>query len=102
MPPAGVADSHCSHFCPSLEWNGFAVGDLLHGDEGHLREHLGVLEFFAKLFVTAKLRQDESLLSSSCLQVVCAPLQDGIIDGFGALAAPQEIQSPPVQLGIKV
>ena len=50
MPHAEGADSVQWHFCARLEWNGLAVGDLLHGDEGHLREHLGVLEFSAKLF----------------------------------------------------
>jgi hypothetical protein len=57
---------------------------------------------FAKLIVCTHHGDDKPGLCRSRLQLLRAPLQNGIANGFGAVTAPQEIERPRVQPGVKI
>src|SRR4051794_19188101 len=85
-----------------LERNGFALTDLLDGNQRHPGEHFGILQLRAQLFKRPNFGKDQSLLGRSRLQVICTPLQNGILERFEAVRATEKVECTLMQLRIEV
>src|SRR6516162_1819372 len=80
---------------PSILFEGYriAFADLLHADQGHPGEHFGVLKLLPKFLEGAHHGDGKAGFCCGVLQLFGAPLQDGIVHGFDAGAAGEEVDS---------
>ena len=92
MPHSECANAIQRALSIFLERDRFAVADLLHRDQRHPGEHLGILTLLLELVEGAHLSEDKSLLGSRVLQVVGAPLQNCVLQRFDAGATPEEVE----------
>src|SRR6266478_4172054 len=88
--------------CAALKRYRLALADFFQSDQRHSGEHFGVLGLVAKLLVGAHHPKDQPSLRRGRFQLLSAPLQNGIANGFAAVAAPQEIERPRLQAGVNV
>ena len=102
VPQSERANAFQWALCAVLERQRLALSDFFQSNQWHSGEHIGVLGLFAKLIVGTHHGDDKPGLCRGRLQLLRAPLQNGIANGFGAIAAPQEIQRPRLQPGVKV
>ena len=84
------------------ERHGLAVSDLFQPDQRHSGEDLGVLQLFAKFLVGADHGDDQACLCRGCLQLIRAPLHNGVLHGFQIVAAPEEFQGARKKLRVDV
>src|ERR1700722_9137506 len=84
---------------PRFEWNGLTFPDLLEPDQWHFREYFGVLNLFAKFFISAEHTHHDARLRGGLLEFISAPLQDCIANGFDTLATPEEVDCARAQPG---
>src|ERR1700722_17372969 len=87
---------------PALRRYWLALADFFQSDQWHSGKHFGVLELLSKLLVGTHHPKDQPSLRRGSLQLVSTPLQNGIADGFGAVAAPQEIERTRLQAWVDV
>src|SRR5262249_38356892 len=81
-----------------LEGDRLAVADLLHPDQWHSGKHVGVLGLLPELLEGAHLRHHDPSLCPGVLEVIGAPLPNGLLHSFSACAALEQIQGASSQL----
>src|ERR1700730_9608043 len=90
VPHAERANAFQRNLSTRLERNGFALTDLLDGDERHVGENLRVLKLPAKFFERAHRGHDNAGFRRRRLQLLRTPLQNGVLNGLDDLAAPEQ------------
>jgi hypothetical protein len=102
MPQSERANALQWTLCAALQRYRLALCDFFQSDQRHPGEHFGVLRLVAKLLVGAHHPEDEPGLRRGGLQLLRAPLQNGVTNGFATVSASEEIERARLQPGINV
>src|SRR5580704_4488373 len=79
VPHSQRANALQWHLCTAPKRYRLTLCNLLHGDQGHLGEHFGVLRFPAKLLVCTNHSEDKPCLLTGRLQFLRTPLKNCIV-----------------------
>src|SRR5262249_51108428 len=93
MPHSECANAVHRTLSILLEWDRLAFADPLPRYQRHSGKDFGVLSLLPEFLEGAYFREDEPRFCGCVLQLVGFPLQNRVIEGFDADAAPQKAES---------